>query len=141
MNLQEIYWLVGMVGVSGSLVATGINIALYRRNRPDAVKTAVQSAIDPLLKRMDTMEVNSRSQANEQKERIQNLTSEQSSQGRKLDRIEADVKHGPGKHDIELLHGRISDLLKTTSEMKGEQNSRFQQLDRLNQHLMKTPSA
>lgn len=127
MTLQEIYW---ASGVFVGLIATSLNVVMFTRSRPDKIKAAVQSAIDPLVKRMDTIEVNMRAGSNEQ-----------TSQGRKLDRIEADVKHGPGRHDIELLHGRISDLLKTTSEMKGEQNARHQQLDRLNQHLMKTPSA
>ena len=124
MTLQEIYWTAGIVV---GVVATSLNVVMFTRSRPDKMKAAVQSAIDPLVKRMDTIEVNMRAQSNEQ-----------TSQGRKLDRIESDVRHGPSKHDLEVLHARISELMKTTSEMKGEQHARFQQVDRVNQHLLKS---
>lgn len=123
MTLQEIYWTSGIVI---GLIATSLNVVMFTRSRPDKMKAAVQSAIDPLVKRMDTIEVNMRAGSNEQ-----------TSQGRKLDRIESDVRHGPSKRDLDALHARISELMKTTSEMKGEQNARFQQVDRVNQHLMK----
>lgn len=125
MNLQEIYWMVGMVGVSGSLIATGINIALYRRNRPDTVKLAVQQAIEPLLKRMDTMEISHKTQG-----------AEQTQQGRTLTRMEAELRHMPSREEFNHLHGRLTELVRDTSEMRGANRTEAQLLDRISHFLI-----
>lgn len=125
MNLQEIYWLVGMAGVAGSVLTTGINIALYRRNRPDTVKLAVQQAIEPLLRRMDTMEISHKTQGQEL-----------SAQGKTLTRIEADLRHMPSREEFNHLHGRLTELVRDTSELRGASRTETQLLDRINQFLI-----
>lgn len=128
MNLQEIYWLVGMVGVSGSVLTTGINIALYRRNRPDTVKLAVQQAIEPLLERMDKMEITQKAQG-----------AEQTQQGKTLTKMEADLKHMPSRDEMQKLHDRLTDLTGKVGELTGAANAESQLLFRINQFMMQGP--
>ncbi|MEQ1512964.1 MAG: hypothetical protein ABL934_09820 [Lysobacteraceae bacterium] len=125
MNLQEIYWLVGMVGVSGSVLTTAINIALYRRNRPDTVKLAVQQAIEPLLKRMDTMETTHRAQG-----------AELSQQGRTLTKMESELQHMPSRDEYNRLYERLTDLVGKTGEITGAARAESALLDRINQFMM-----
>lgn len=125
MNLQEIYWLVGMVGVSGSVLTTVINIALYRRNRPDTVKLAVQQAIEPLLRRMDTMETSHKAQG-----------AELSQQGRTLAKMEGDLRHMPGREEMQKLHDRLTDLTGKVGEITGAANAESALLHRINQFMM-----
>lgn len=123
MSLQEMYWL---VGVAVGLIATAINIALFRRNRPDTVKLAVQQAIEPLLKRMDKMET------------TQNAQGQQfANQGLALARIESDLKHMPQRDEFNQLHSRLTDLVRDTSELRGAGKAEGILLDRINQFLIR----
>lgn len=125
MNLQEAYWVVGVVV---GVVATGINIALFRRNRPDTVKLAVQQAIEPLLKRMDVMEITQKAQGQQM-----------SQQGLSLTRIETDLRHLPSRDEFNQLHGRLTDLVRDTSELRGAGKTEALLLDRINQFLLRAP--
>jgi hypothetical protein len=123
MSVQEMYWL---VGIAVGLIATAINIALFRRNRPDTVKLAVQQAIEPLIKRMDKMETTHNAQGQE-------ITS----QGRALARIETDLKHMPQRDEFNQLHTRLTDLVRDTSELRGAGKAEGLLLDRINQFLIR----
>ncbi len=122
-SLQELYWIVMM---AFGLIATGINIVLYVRNKPDKIKAAIQSAIEPLVKRLELAEINYKTQGQQIAE-----------QGRTLTRIEEHMKHVPSHEQISVLHARLTELVRDTSELRGSAKTEAMLLDRINQFLMK----
>lgn len=121
-TLQEWYWLVGMLV---GLIATVINITLFVRNKPDRIKAAVQQAIEPLLKRMDHMEITTKAQGQQLEQ-----------QARSFARVEETLKHLPNREEMNHLHGRLTDLVKDTSELRGAARTETLLLDRINQFLI-----
>lgn len=121
-SLQELYWIVMM---AFGLIATGINIVLYVRNKPDKIKAAIQSAIEPVVKRLEVAEINYKTQGQQIAE-----------QGKTLTRIEENLRHVPSDEQIRELQNRLTDLVKDTSELRGAANKEGLQLDRVLQFLL-----
>lgn len=125
MNWTYQDWYYSVVMAFG-LISTAINIAIFFRNRPDKIKAAIQSAIEPLVKRLEVAEINYKTQGQQIAE-----------QGRTLTRIEEHLKHVPSHEQINVLHSRLTELVRDTSELRGAARTEGMLLDRINQFLMK----
>jgi hypothetical protein len=121
-GLQNWYWFAGIVGV---VLSNCIAIAVFVRNKPDKIKAAITSAIEPLVKRMDKLEAAQTRQADEQ-----------TRQGRVLVQLEAEIKHLPKHDEISRLNVRLTDLVAQTSKLEGASNAEGVLLHRINQFLI-----
>lgn len=121
-GLQDWYWIAGIVGVA---MSNCIAIAVFVRNKPDKIKAAITSAIEPLVKRMDKLEEAQANQAEEQQR-----------QGRVLVQLEAEIKHLPKHEEISRLNARLTDLVAQTSKLEGASNAEGVLLHRINQYLI-----
>ena len=121
-GLQDWYWIAGVVAVA---MSNCIAIAVFVRNKPDKIKAAITSAIEPLVKRMDKLEEAQANQAEEQQR-----------QGRVLVQLEAEIKHLPKHEEISRLNARLTDLVAQTSKLEGASNAEGVLLHRINQYLI-----
>lgn len=124
MTIQEIYYSIGAVVAPISLLIT---IAVYIRSKPDRIKAAIQSSLEPLIKRLDAMEKADEEQADKQQQ--QALT---------LARLESDFRHMPNDKDIQNLHARIGEVLKATAESNGRWQAYNEQVQRMQAFLMRS---
>lgn len=121
-GLQDWYWIAGIVGVA---MSNCIAIAVFVRNKPDKIKAAITSAIEPLVKRMDKLEEAQVKQA-----------AEQQRQGQVLVKLESEIKHLPQHEKIDRLSSRLTDLIAQTSKLEGASAAEGLLLDRINQFLI-----
>lgn len=121
-TLQFVYYLVAiLVG----LVATGINIALFVRNKPDRVKNSITDAVRPLVERMGEFE-------SVQEQHGRQLTD----QDKTLSEIRAEIAHGPSRSDLNALHGRITELIRSSADTAAVARALQEQQRQLNQFLL-----
>lgn len=59
-----------------------------------------------------------------------------SEQADKIGRIDAEVKHAPGKKDIETLHARITDVNGHVKNIEGKMDGMKNTLHLIEQHLL-----
>jgi hypothetical protein len=123
MNLQESYWLAGiLLGVVANIIA----IATFVRNRPDKMKAAIQESVEPLNKRLTHIETTMKLYGNDL-----------SAQGKELAKISSDMAHAPNGKDLDRINDRITELVEKTSYADGLMKTQGQLMDRIQQLLMK----
>jgi hypothetical protein len=125
-SLQELYWIVMM---AFGLIATGINIVLYVRNKPDKIKAAIQAAIEPMIHRLEVVEHNqSRQDAD-----IKLVNSS-------IVRMESTIKHMPQREEYSRLYDRITDMVGAVGNLQGASGAEAALLGRINAFLIEGSS-
>lgn len=122
MTLQSGYYIVAS---AAALIATAINITLFLRSRPDRLKAAIQAAMQPMADRLTELEVQSEAHG-----------TQLGAHGVQLAEIKAEMRHGPSRNDLNSLHHRITEVVRSVSEVGALQRIHAQQLDRVNTFLM-----
>ena len=126
MSLQSLYYL---TAICVGLTATGLNLLLFFRSRPDRLKSTIKDAVRPLIERMDEME---ESNASSKAQLV--------SQGNKLASMEAEMRHAPNREDINGLHHRITDVVRSNSRIEALQQASSQQMARVMDFLLEKKS-
>lgn len=121
-SMQEWYWGVSM---AVGLIATGINIVLFVRNKPDRIKAAVQSAIEPLLHRIEVVENNQSRQDTD----IRLVNSS-------IVRLQSAIEHMPGRPDYDRMYERLTDMVGIVGKLQGTSTAEAELLQRINAFLI-----
>lgn len=122
MTLQNFYYAAAGTCV---LIATAINIVLFLRTRPDRLKTAIRDAMSPVIERLDDVESEQARQGEQQ--RVQGLS---------LAKLSSDLSHAPNREDLNAIHHRITDVVRSGSRIEALQQTTAEQLARVNQFLL-----
>lgn len=121
-SMQEWYWGISM---AVGLIATAINITLFVRNKPDRIKAAVQSAIEPLLHRIEVVENNQQKQDTD----IRLVNSS-------IVRLESKITYMPGQPEYARLYERITDMVGIVGKLQGTSTAEAELLQRINAFLI-----
>lgn len=121
-SIQSIYYVVATIGV---LIATVINIVVVNRNKPDKIKAAINTAVQPILDRMDEFEHGQSAQG----QQLDSL-------GDKVTKMESDLAHAPNRQNLDTIHHRITEIAKTGAEYGALTRMLQSQFQQLNQFLM-----
>lgn len=121
-SLQELYWIVMM---AFGLIATAINVVLYHRNKPDKIKAAIASAIEPLVHRLEVVERNQTRQDTDIKLVNTSIT-----------RLEGGLKHLPQREEFTALSERLTDMVGIVGQLQGASSAEAALLGRINHFLL-----
>lgn len=146
-SLADIYYLVATVGI---LIATVVNVALFRRNRPNRMQGAIEAALAPVYVRMDTADedraelrnlqatagVNTKAAEHEINGRLRDMDEKLDTQSDQLSRIQTSVEHIQEHDQGPTLHHRVTDLAKTVYGVASAVNAQGTQLNMIHTFLL-----
>lgn len=144
-SLAQTYYLVAS---ASGLIATGINVVLFLRSRPDRLKAKIAEAVVPFERRLAELEHGRAELERKQDEamkrhetsvraldhdvsmRIKELAAESIRQhretsaalaehGRTMAGIAAQLQHGVTRRDIDTLHHRVTETAKAVAANNG----------------------